>query len=210
MAVILPSQRFGDKKGEFHWDQPFLAYKMGLSVWNECPNPTPQHRTISLNSFALGEALSFSLQTAPQEQWFFLMVNSEGEQHVWCGTPEQACQGGGRGGSRKSVCARSLSAWMLKYGQKKMKKRGASADAEEREYAPPGPIYVPDPELEGLNRTVAHMKVIAKNWKEVLCENCCTQQPVSDSSQHVLDRRGACNKIDKLFDEICEDLNMME
>ena len=59
MAIRLPPANYGSKAGTFDWKKPVQVWKCGYEV-TELTEALPTGRVVSLNSWALGEALAYA------------------------------------------------------------------------------------------------------------------------------------------------------
>ena len=208
----LPPAYFGDRSGNFDWSRPYEAWLRGFEVVTiDVPL---QERTISLNLFAMGAAIAIA-QEAPNEVWYFTVVNAQGDQKVWVGTGSEANStgaGGAQTGNNQREPMVALTVWVGKsgVGRKRQKRVIKEGLARSPPTAPPEhqplPAIVP---LPAANPTVGYIRGLAALWKSIVMDEGSTQRSSSHPSQMVR-RQNVCDRIDEVLYESSESLNFAE
>jgi len=213
--IRLPPAHFGDKSGDFNWAAPFEVWHRGLEVGAPLSASPPGDRVIPLNFYQLGAALAIA-ESAPEETWYFSLVNKEGAQFLWVGTGAQASKGrGSRGPANPApeTMARSVSEWVGVVGRKKERARVVelrTAEPQVARVAEGGSLDFPpivlDPRAN--NPTVAYIRGLANAWKALITEEGSTQKEWPDQpTQTTITRRKVCERIDELVFDFSEHLS---
>ena len=108
----LPSANFpsSNPPGRFHPERVHVMYDCNGKQQSEALRFTPLvERTLSLNEFAIGEAIAKAKEVDEHDLWFFTIVLVDGTQHVYVGTPAQALNGMGNGRIRG---CKALNIWL--------------------------------------------------------------------------------------------------
>jgi len=213
--IRLPPAHFGDKSGDFNWAASFEIWRRGLEVGAPLSDSPTGDRVIPLNFYQIGAALAIA-ESAPEETWYFTLVNNEGTQFVWVGNGAQASKGRGSRGKANpapDTRARSVSEWVGVVGRKKERARDVELCTAEPQVArvPEGgsldfPPIVLDPRAK--NPTLAYIRGLAEAWKALITDEGSTQKEWADQpTQTTITRRKVCEKIDELVFDFSEHLS---
>ena len=130
--------------GRFHPERVHVMYDCNGKQQSEALRFTPLvERTLSLNEFAIGEAIAKAKEVDEHDLWFFTIVLVDGTQHVYVGTPAQALNGMGNGRIRG---CKALNIWLqdvVRIPPQVATSRETSPDAAPAVVTAPSPTATP-------------------------------------------------------------------